>query len=166
MYKKIFEKKFKDSADATNFLDSTGWDYKGKKGIFSKYHLYVGVEIYMNSVTAAYKLRLYPEGHVVLFSDYSLNGVLGTTGLPTRVWESKHIYDHLTSFVSEANEKLRNQHGCQFQIEWAGPKSFLVFQLEREKDGFGFTMGREHVAHFEYPKPAFDWAISNKPTPH
>jgi hypothetical protein len=161
MYKKVFEKKFPSSADATEFLDSTGWNYVGGKGFLRRFHLYEGVTMMWNgTVSEKHKLRLYSDGHVVLYNDYSINGTLGVSALPPRVWPSEDIYHHLKKCVDEYNEKLANDYGHVFYIENEWHLKYGVYELKESQGGVGKVVIRPSVKSFKSPREAFDWCVS------
>ncbi len=161
MYKKVFEKKFQDAAKATEVLDATGWEYQGRKGFVRKYHLYTGVTMNIRGqVCEAHQLHMYSDGHVELFNDYSLSATISTTGLPTRVWASKDFFDHLNKTITDLNEKLANEYGHEFFIQWNGHKQFGVYRLESQVLHPGKTIKKPAAKSFDAPVPAFDWAIS------
>ena len=162
MYKKVFEKKFPDSSSATEFLDSTGWNYLGKKGILTKFHLYEGVTMMWDgSVSEKHKLRLYPDGHVVLYNDYNLRATLGVSDLPQRVWPSEEIYHYLNKRIDEYNDKLANEYGHQYLIENEWHKRYGLYKLETKEGSIGKVKLKPAFKTFESPKQAFDWAVSN-----
>lgn len=166
MYKKVFEKKFRDAAEATDHLDSSGWEYKGRKGLFRKYHLYAGVTMNIRGeVSEAHQLRLHSDGHVELFNDYSISHTISTSGLPVRVWASKDIFDHLTTTVAELNQKLANEHGHEFFIQWDWHNKFDVYRLERVGSQLGKAIKKPAVMFFEAPVPAYEWAVAESRAP-
>lgn len=166
MYRKVFEKKFRDSAEATDALDKAGWTYAGKKGVLRKYHLYTGVTIDIREgrLREAHKLRLHSDGHVELFNDYSISSTISTGALPAWVLLSKDVYDHLKTTIAELNGKLAEEHGHQFYIEWDGNKMFGVYELATQVGHPGKTIKKTSCASFIGPMPAFEWAVSQSGT--
>ena len=160
MYKKIFEKKFRGSAEATDWLDETGWEYAGARGLIRKYHLYVGVSIGIGgNVIEEYRLRLYSDGYVALYCNSSISGTISAS-LPARVFASKHIFDHLKATVAELNGRLANEHGHFYQLEWDAHKKFSVYALEARANELGKTLKRPCIASFSAPVPAYEWAVN------
>jgi hypothetical protein len=160
MYRKICEKKFRGSPEATDFLNETGWHYVGKRGLVWKHHLYVGISIGIRGeLTDSYRLHLYSDGHVKLFCDHSISGVTYASGLPARVFPSKPIFEHFTQTLSELNAKLANDHGHRYSLQWDAHNKFSVYALDDNPDGIGKSVRRPCIASFTAPIPAFDWAV-------
>ncbi|MDR5904871.1 hypothetical protein [Franzmannia qiaohouensis] len=165
MYKHVFEKRFANSSAAVEHIDATGWGYKGRHGVFSKYHLYSGVLMTINGeVSERLKLRLYPDGYVRLYADYSVNRTIGMVGLPMRVWESEDISSFIRQRLFQANDDLINNHGNQFCIEELWDKEngvrYGVFAMEKTDSGYGKVVVKSAMKIFETVKLAHEWAIS------
>lgn len=165
MMKKIFEKKFLNDADATAHLEKTGWNYSGQYGIFVKYHLYKGVEIDRFGVLQQiYELRLKKDGHVELYSDFSIGKVYSTTNLPRHVWSSKDIFDFIMQETSELNSKLINELGMHYDVEWNYKEcEFSIYSLvnfDHPKAFAGSKVRNGKVAGFKNFASARDWVIA------
>lgn len=159
MQRKVFEQKFLDSAQATDFLNRTGWTYNGKKGLLRQYHLYRGIEIdFRGNVVEEFTAHSYPDGHVELYVDRSTSSLI-SGGFPTFVYSSRESYAHLKELVLELNVKLTEEYGQRFTISWNGQQAFNVHALEPIADGFGKAIKQPSLATFSAPKLAFEWAV-------
>ena len=163
--KKIFEKKFLSDADATAHLEKTGWKYSGQRGIFVKYHLYKGVELdRFGALQQIYELRLKKDGHVELYSDFSVGRVYSTTNLPRHVWISKDVFDYIMEKTSELNCKLTEELGMNYVVEWNYVESeFSIYSLvtfDHPQAFAGSKVRNGKVAGFKEFASARDWAIS------
>lgn len=160
-YRKIFEKKFRDAATATDALDAADWTYAGKKGLLKKYHSYTGLLILSKGeVREEYEARLHDDGLVELLTNTAISSTLGTTALPDWVYKSKDIYEHLHGYVRELNEMLSTEHGRKFLISWDGPKQFSVYALDTLPPHNVKVQRMPRLVKFSGPKDAFDWAVA------
>ncbi len=161
MFIKVHEKKFKTSSDATEYLDSSGWVYIGKKGIIRQYHLYKGVSMNVNGeVVEDHKVRLYADGHVILYNDKSISGTL-MAGLPPRVWHSKEIYELGEEILKDFNLKLNVDYDLVYQIHDEGHNNFCLYKLEKQGDSYGKVTIKPSIRTFDSPHKAFAWAVSD-----
>lgn len=162
MFKAVYEKKFSSQSDATSYLDSTGWDYKGRRGLFSKYHLYEGFEMTIDGEIAEHlRVRIYPDGYIKLFVDFAINRTL-SRNLPMRVWPSKEIYNYMKSLISEYNQKLSADYGKKYIIkeQWSSEEgaTFGAYRLYKSQSGIGKVEEKQPAKIFTTAKEAFDWA--------
>jgi hypothetical protein len=163
MYKKIFEQKFGDAAEATKYISHSGWHFIGRRGLFRPYYLYEGFEFFSSGATAhRYRLKVYQDGHVILTHDNSEgpNRIDGACSLPARVFESEDVHSHVSKILSECNERLINQEGRKYVIQWDWHHRFGVYLLERSESGIGLTKSLPAVAEFAYVRQAYEWASS------
>ncbi len=165
MYKCVFEKKFSNSSEAVKHIDATGWEYRGRRGIISKYHLYYGVTMNVSGdISERLKLRLYPDGYVRLYADYSVNCTTGMGSLPMRVHESEDIFKFIEERLAQANDDLANNHGHKFHIQelWDTENGarYGVFAMKNSDSGFGKVVVRPALKLFKTVSLAHEWAIS------
>lgn len=169
MYRRVFEKKFANSSVAVEHVDATGWSYKGRHGLISKYHLYAGVEMTINGeASEKLKLRIYPDGYIQLYADFSVSRTTGMRGLPMRVWESEDIFNFIMERLAQANDDLINNHGFNFCIEELWDKEngarYGVFAMEKPDSGYGKLVVKPAFKIFETIKLAHEWAIRESDT--
>lgn len=161
MYTKVFEKKFPTSADATIFLDSTGWSFEGRKGIFQRYYLYTGVSMMAaGKVNERHKIRLYRDGLVKLYNDYSVRSTISVFDLPMRVWHSEDAYNNLQATIRGFNDRLYNNGWVNYYISETSPQKYSVFNIHREYLTTGKNRQRIPIKEFSSPQEAFDWVKS------
>jgi hypothetical protein len=158
MMRKIFEQKFSSDAEATTYLNSTGWSYVGLRGLLKKYHLYKGLWLdSRGEVLEDCELRLKKDGHVELFAEFNVNFTISTTSLPHFVWGSKEIYEFTMSQLNQLNEELRDNYGHHYFVEWGySERKFLVRSLVLDTKSIGPT-----VSSFTNLIEAKNWAIAN-----
>ncbi|EPW6924958.1 hypothetical protein ACWOYG_001201 [Vibrio parahaemolyticus] len=160
MYKKIYEKKFPNSQEATNYADKSGWNYVGQKGMIRKYHLYSGVTIGINEeVLEDYQLRLSSDGHVALYTNTKLSSTISTSRLPQYVWGSEDLYTYSKQLLNEANQKLREEYGNWFSITKKSIDNFNVHAHEKI-EGVGASIVFPALMQFPTLQEAVNWAIS------
>lgn len=162
MYKKIYQKKFADSATATAHLDAAGWVYRGRKGFFRKYHLFQGVSVrWDGEVDEEYLVRLYGDGYVELFSEYNRRHTLSVSGLPQRVWNGKEAFADAAHQLNEFNSRLANELGNHFVMIEDNLGTVAVHRLVRtHPDALGKTKIDPPVARFETRAKAFEWSAA------
>ena len=158
---KVSEEKFKTNSDATEYLDSTGWVYIGKKGMIRQYHLYKGVSMFAYGGYYSFKVRLYADGHVALYNDNNIRSII-YTGLPSRVWDSKEIYEQEVEILKDFNFKLRgDDYDLIYQIRDEGHNNFCLYKMTKQDPDYGFTTIKPYIKSFDTPHKAFAWAVSD-----
>lgn len=162
MYKRVFQKKFPDSATATAHLDATGWGYKGRKGFLRKYHLYEGVIMkWDGEISEQCEARLYQDGYVEVFYEYNRHGTCYISDFPVGVWRSKEAFDAWDNRLNEFNYRLANELGHHFVMFNAGRDSIAVHRLEKsDPRSFGKSKVDPAVSHFTTGPEAFEWAAA------
>lgn len=158
-FKRLYEKKFRNSAAAVDYLDKAGWKYDGFKGMVRRRHQYSGVSIGPDGNVAEYlRVHLKPDGHVVMFNRRNVSGTCSVSSLPCRVWESKDMYDFVARVVKEMNGRLQDGGGGRYLLQDIGHRKFGVYSLARVADRLGATISSDPVQTFETPTAAFNWA--------
>ncbi|MCR9718231.1 hypothetical protein [Vibrio parahaemolyticus] len=101
MKKKVFEHNYKSKGEAIEALEKAGYWYRGRKGIFKKYHLYTGVSVYRSLDGFSgytdrdniddFEVKLFEDGYIAVY--VPLKSTLGLTShLPSPVHYSYQAY--------------------------------------------------------------------------
>ncbi|WP_215405403.1 hypothetical protein [Vibrio gigantis] len=161
MYKKIHEKKFRSSQEATDYADKSGWNYVGYKGMLRKYHLYTGVIIGTDEqVFEDYQLRLDSDGHVALYTNSKLGSTTLISRLPEYVWASEDLYRYSKQLLNEANQKLRDEYDNWFSIVKKAINCFSVHAHEKvEGELVSSSIVFPALIDFSTLQEALEWAI-------
>lgn len=161
MYRKVYEKKFRSNAEATDYADSTGWKYIGRRGILKKHDVYLGMSAsYAGDRPRQddyYKLKIFSDGYVSLHATKEC-GIESTSSLPNRVWPSVYEYEFEREQLELVNSELLNLHFVLYPI---GPKNFALHELIKTENGFGFNRKDAAIQAFISPQRALEWAKSS-----
>lgn len=149
-YRTVFETKFRDGAAATDYASAACWSYVGQSGLFRRFHLYTGCAIShtfdQRLECTDMRLRLHNDGAVVLQYAKS-SGVVSTSGLPSNVWDSLDVYQHVHRVVSRVNEEVS---ATGYFVQCWGNKDYKVKLRNHD----------ETVATFRDPTQAHRWIVS------
>ncbi|MEO0797316.1 MAG: hypothetical protein AAFX93_19365 [Verrucomicrobiota bacterium] len=130
---KVFEKRFPDTREALEYIESAGWVYAGRKGIFRKYDKYTGSSIYKWQGADTHSehrwiLRLQSDGHVSLHTGRD-NSIGGYPSLPDCVWPSLEEFNFSRRLMFEVNRILEEREAF---ISVVGGMRQRTFEILRD----------------------------------
>ncbi|MBY6017887.1 hypothetical protein KUW04_08865 [Halomonas denitrificans] len=147
----MFEKKFPTQEEAIRFMDQNGWGYKGRKGLFTKYHCYQGVTISrsLDGFTGytdrdnvdEFTCEVHADGYIKVCVSFK-SSLCGISRIPDLVWSDYGIYKTTKELVWLMGQEL--DHGS--------------ISIVRQKQ-YTFFVGEEQHS-FEGLRPLYEFAKS------